>query len=136
MATTTRRTGAEDVEWNLADLYTGPDDPQLERDLVAAVDNARSFHERYAGRIAGLEPAELANAVDELERILVLLEKPTSFAHLRFDADSSDEARGRLLERAQEHATRVQTEAQFFELEWSALDDEEAEAKLADDVLA
>jgi oligoendopeptidase F len=136
MATATQRTGAEEVEWNLGDLYAGPDDAEFERDLCAAVDEAHAFRERYAGRVGDLTAQELTEAVDGLERILVLLEKPTSFARLRFEADASDETSGRLLERAQEQETRVQTEVQFFELEWAALEDDEAERKLADDALA
>ena len=135
-ARTSAPTGAEDVVWNLDDLYAGPDDPALERDLAGAVDAARALRERFAGRVAALSPEELAEATRELERLLARLQLPKVFAELRFDADSADEERGRLLQHVREQETQVETAVTFFELEWAALSDEEAEGKLADAALA
>ena len=46
---------------------------------------------------------------------------------LRQAADSSDQARGALVQRVRERNTQIETELLFFDLEWSALDDEVAE---------
>jgi oligoendopeptidase F len=125
-------TGAEDVEWNLGDLYASPDDPALERDLAGAVAAAGAFRERFAGRVATLSAGELAEATRELERLLAQLQLPKVFVELRFDADSTDDERGRLLQHVREHETRVETAVKFFELEWAAVSTEDAERKLAD----
>src|SRR5205085_5797275 len=45
------------------------------------------------------------------------------------------EARGALLQLVQERATEVETKLLFFELEWAALPDEQAEQLLAADAL-
>ena len=135
MATTVRATGAEGVEWDLADLYEGPDDPRVQGDLERAVADARAFRERYHGHVGKLSAAELADATAELERILSLVARAETFAQLRFAADTSDEARGALVQRAREQATAVETELLFFELEWAALEDEHADRLLAEDAL-
>ena len=55
--TTTEITGAEDVAWNLSDLYDGGDDPRLEQDVEQTEAAAADFRERYYGRVAQLTPA-------------------------------------------------------------------------------
>jgi oligoendopeptidase F len=55
---------------------------------------------------------------------------------LRFAADTTDPARGALLQRVEERATAVSTKILFFDLEWAALPDERSAELLADDRLA
>ena len=52
-AVATTVTGAEAVEWNLDDLYVGPDDPRLPADLESGLAAAKAFRERYRGKVAG-----------------------------------------------------------------------------------
>ena len=129
---TTVPTGAEAVEWDLDDLYTGADDPRLRADMDGAVAAAREFRERYHGRIGGLDAAALFEATAEYERIRTTVSRVHAFAYLRFAAETSDEARGALLQQARELATAVETELLFFELEWAAADDAHADRVLAD----
>ena len=58
--------------WDLSDLYTGIDDPQLDKDLDGLIDKAAAFEEKYKGRIADADVrAELlATALDEYEELL------------------------------------------------------------------
>jgi oligoendopeptidase F len=129
-------TGAEAVEWNLDDLYSGPADPRFAADLESAVADARAFRERYRGAVAELDAAGLFDATAETERIRSAVTRAETFAELRFAADTSDETRGALAQRAREQGTAVETELLFFELEWVGLDDARAEELLADPALA
>jgi oligoendopeptidase F len=131
----TTLTGAEQVEWNLDDLFEGPDDPRIESELDEAIAAAQSFRERYRGRLGELTTAELNEAVAELERIESASTRIETFARLRQAADSSDQARGALVQKVRERNTQIETELLFFDLEWSAVDDEVAEALLADPAL-
>ena len=45
-------TGAESVEWDLSDLFDGPDDPRIESELDEAQAAATAFRERYRGKLA------------------------------------------------------------------------------------
>lgn len=133
MATTV--TGAESVEWDLSDLYEGPDDPRLFTDLDEAAAAATGFRERYRGRLGDLSAAELNEAVVELERIKSACARVETYAHLRLAADNSDQSRGALVQKVRERNTQIETALLFFDLEWSALDDEAAERLLADPAL-
>src|SRR5437773_538919 len=56
---------AAGVRWDLSHLYTGPDDPQIEKDLAGALAAANAFAERYRGRVALLAAPDLARALEE-----------------------------------------------------------------------
>ena len=134
-AVSTTVTGAEAIEWDLSDLYEGPDDQRLEKDLDEAATAASGFAERYRGRIAQLSAAELNEAVRELERIKSAATRVEAYARLRLAADASDQSRGALAQRVRERNTRIDTELLFFDLEWADVDDETAERLLADEAL-
>ncbi|HEY8103685.1 MAG TPA: M3 family oligoendopeptidase [Gaiellaceae bacterium] len=125
-------TGAEAVEWNLGDLFDGPDDPRIDSDLEEALAASQAFRERYRGKLAGLTAAELNDAVAELERIKSASTRVETYARLRLAADSSDQARGALVQKVRERNTQVETELLFFDLEWGEVDDEVADRLLAD----
>src|SRR5688572_2956040 len=128
-------TGAEAVEWDLSDLYDGPDDPRLLGDLDEAAAAATAFRERHRGRLGDLSAAELNEAVAELERLKSAMTRVETFARLRLAADSSDQSRGALVQKVRERNTQIETALLFFDLEWAALPDETAERLLADPAL-
>ena len=132
---TTELTGAEDVAWDLGDLYAGIEDPKIESDVAQAEQDAAAFRERYHGTVAGLDAAALAEAVAEWERIESALVRPLTFAHLVFATNMADPARGALVARLGEKAAALDTQLLFFGLEWAALEDDAAEALLADPAL-
>ncbi len=128
-------TGAEGVEWDLSDLYEGPDDPRIDSELDEASAAADAFRGRYRGNLGGLSASELNDAVAELERIKSLSTRVETYARLRQAADSTDQARGALVQKVRERNTAIETELLFFDLEWAELDDEMAERLLADPAL-
>ena len=133
--TTTELTGAEEVAWDLSDLYGGGDDPRLESDVRGAEEAADAFRERYHGAVAGLDAAALAGAIDELERIESVVTRAFYFAHLWFSTDMADPPRGALVARLTEQAAALDTKLLFFNLELAALDDERAAELAADPAL-
>ena len=134
MATTV--TGAESVEWDLSDLYDGPQDARLFADLDEAAAAATAYRDRYRGRLGELTAAELNEAVRALERIRSISERAEIFARLRLAADSSDQSRGALVQKVRERNTHIETELLFFNLEWAGVEDETAEQLLADEALS
>ena len=132
---TTELTGAEDVAWDLGDLYTGIDDAAIESDVAQAEQDAAAFRERYHGTVAGLAAAALAEGVAEYERIESALVRPLTFAHLVFATNMADPARGALVARLGEKAATLDTQLLFFGLEWAAVEDDAADALLVDPAL-
>jgi oligoendopeptidase F len=124
--------GAEAAEWSLDDLYDAPDDPRIRGDLEEALAAAQALAERIRGRVADRPADELAAALDERERIASLLDRAKAYAELMFAADTSDEARGALVQLTLERATAVENELLFFDLEWLEADDAHADAVIGD----
>src|SRR5437660_2028111 len=127
--------GADDVRWDLTRLYQNPDDEELHDDLIAAEQISEGLSSRLHGRVAELDAAGLADAVEELQSIQEKVEKAQTFAYLNFATDTGDPERGALLQHVEEHATAVATEVLFFELEWAEVPDERAEELLGDPAL-
>jgi oligoendopeptidase F len=127
MAEAVALTGAEDVRWDLSDLYSSPTDPALERDLAAALEFARDFEQQYRGRIAGLEPAEFAAMMKELAEHYQNSVMPGLYAHLLHSQNTQDAAAGRLVARSREAAAEQGKHLVFFSLEVAQLSDEQAQ---------
>ncbi len=129
--TTTEITGAEEVAWDLSDLYETAGDPRFEADVKEAEDASAAFRERYYGKVAGLSAAELAEAIAELERIESLITRAGYFAHLEFSTNMADPTRSALVARLTEKGAALETQLLFFGLEIADLEDEAAESFLA-----
>jgi oligoendopeptidase F len=126
--TTTELTGAEDIAWDLSDLYDGGDDARLQQDEQEAEKAASKFRDRYYGKVAELSAAELAEAIEERQRIEEVLTRALYYAHLWFSTDTADPARGALVARLTEKGAALDTQLLFFGLEIADLDDAQAES--------
>ena len=133
--TTTELTGAEEVAWDLSDLYDGGDDPRIAQDVEQTEAAAAAFRERYYGRVAELSPGELREAIEERERIESIFTRAIYYAHLWYSTDQNDAPRGALVARLTEKGATVDTQLLFFGLEIAALEDEQADALIASDEL-
>ena len=124
------------VAWDLEPLVDGRGEAGVRSQLEEAASRADAFAARYAGQVAELDADALREAMEELAAISELVGRAGSYASLRFAVDTADPAIGALLQHVQERATAIQTTLLFFELEWAALEDEQAAALLADPQLA
>lgn len=134
----TTLSGAEGITWNLSDLYLNLEDPQIEKDFKDAFSKAKSFEEKYRGKINSetMTPTFLLKAVKELESISEQTGKLISYAYLMFATDTSNTKHGAFLQSIQEKTTEIRKHLMFFELEWIALPDEIANHLLEDEVLS
>ena len=80
--TISTRTGAEEIRWDLSELYASPDDQAIERDQAEALQFAREFEAAYRGRVRELSPAEFTEMMEKLERHYISSSKPGLYAHL------------------------------------------------------
>jgi oligoendopeptidase F len=133
MATTTATPADPELEqtaWDLSALVDGEGPEGVGRRLEEALTRSQAFAERYAGRLAELDRAGLSEAMRELAAIHDLVGRAGTYAALDFSTDTSDPARGALLQRTQEQGTAIETTLLFFELEWAALPDERVQELL------
>jgi oligoendopeptidase F len=122
--------------WDLSDLYPAPDSPEVEADFRRADEQAKAFAAAYAGKLAGLTGAALADAIAEYERIEEILGRLGSYAGLQFAGDSSDPVIGRFYQTVNERITAISSHLIFFTLELNRLEDTVLEQKLTDSALA
>lgn len=132
----TRSTGAEQIAWDLSDLYAGVDDPALEADMRRADEAAAALDRDYRGRVAGLDPAALAEAIARYEQIVELATKAGAFAHLIWSTDTANPRYGALLQKTTEWSSQLEQKLVFFTLEWINAPDDLAQSRIADPALA
>jgi oligoendopeptidase F len=133
--TTTELTGAEEVAWDLSDLYESGDDPRIQEHVEWTESAAAEFRERYYERVAELSPAELREAIERREEIESTFTRAIYYAHLWFATDMNDSQRGALVAKLTEKGAAIDTQLLFFGLELAALEEERADALLASDEL-
>ncbi|MDG3441043.1 M3 family oligoendopeptidase [Nitrospirillum amazonense] len=116
--------------WDLSDLYSGPDSPRLRADLERVEREAQAFHGRYSGKLPGLSGKELGQAVATYEALDETLTRIMSYAGLLYAGDQSDGAIARFYQSMQEKVTAVSVHLLFFTLELNQLSDKDIDAKL------
>ena len=131
-----KTTGAEEIVWNLSDLYAGMDDPRLDADLDACDTEADALDAAYRGRIAGLAAAELGEMIARYEALVERAGKVGAFASLNWTQDTQDAARGALMQRVTERGSRLSQKLVFVDLELASTPDNAATAWLADPAVA
>ncbi len=120
---------AAGVRWDLSPIAR--DAEAAREDLRAALERARAFEARYRGQVAELDGLALAAALAELAAIDNQLSRAGSYAHLREATDALDEENRDLASVVDRAMVEASNALRFFDLEWIALPDEQAEA-LAD----
>ncbi len=83
-----KKTGAEDVRWDLSFMYDGIDDPRLDRDVDKLERMAAEFKKEFEGRLS----TSLAAALERYIEIDVLSNQVFVYLALLFSLDTRDEA--------------------------------------------
>jgi oligoendopeptidase F len=122
------QTGAEEIRWNLTDLY--PDSNTLESDLEGVAAAAEDFAQRYRARVESLDDSALAVTLKEFEALQERLVRAHTYTYLNWCTHLDDSERGALLQKVREVSTQIQQKLLFFELEWVQLEDSQAEKLL------
>ena len=122
--------------WDLSDLYSAPDAPEIEVDLASAMKQAQAFELEYAGTIEKIPGRRLAAAIGEYEKIEEALGRLMSYAQLLFSGDSTDSKIGKFSQMISERVTAISSHLLFFTLDLNRLDDAVIAQKLSDPDLA
>ncbi|WP_299499501.1 M3 family oligoendopeptidase [uncultured Roseobacter sp.] len=111
-------------EWNLDDLYTGEDAPELKRDLDWLEQACASFAADYEGKLAELDAPGFLDCVLRNEKINQVAGRIMSFAGLRYYQLTTDADRAKFMSDLQEKITNFTTPLVFFTLEINRLADD------------
>jgi oligoendopeptidase F len=118
-------------EWDLSDLYTGEDAPELKRDLDWLENACASFARDFEGNLGGLDDAGLLDCVLRNEKINQIAGRIMSFAGLRYYQLTTDAGRAKFMSDMQEKITNFTTPLVFFTLELNRLDDDHLDGLFA-----
>ncbi|MEM6461725.1 MAG: M3 family oligoendopeptidase [Pseudomonadota bacterium] len=114
-------------EWDLADLYTAMDAPELTRDMEEAEARSIAFEKHWKGN---LEAAAnnggdngLGAALQQYEALEETLGRLISFAGLSYFSDTGDPKRAKFYGDIQSKLTDISSHLLFFPLEINRIDD-------------
>ena len=110
-------------EWDLSDLYSGEDAPELQRDLNWTQSACESFSTDYKGKLTSLDASGLLEAVQRYEAIDVVAGRIMSFAGLRYYQVTSDTGRAKFMSDMQDQLTKITTPLVFYGLEFNRIDE-------------
>lgn len=111
----------EALRWNLADVYSSPDDPRLGDDMARAQAQADAFARKIRGRVVALAPQEMVAALRELELLLETAYRPQMYASLLFSGQTDDQKAQELVDRTRQAATNALNQVKFFDVELKRL---------------
>jgi oligoendopeptidase F len=115
-------------EWDLTDLYSDMDSPELKRDLALAAEQSIAFEKRWKGTLASEAAAgsasRLGQALQDYEALEELMGRIASYAGLLYSGNTADPQRAKLYGDVQERITDASSHLLFFALELNHIDDE------------
>ncbi len=119
-------------DWDLSDLYTATDAPELARDMAWLDAECAAFAADYEGKLDSLDAVGLLNCIHRDEAISNIAGRIMSFAGLRYHQLTTDPARTKFLSDCQEKITNFTTPLVFFTLELNRLEDEHLSGLLSE----
>ena len=120
-------TGAEEINWDLSDLYKSNDDPQLVKDKMDVLSEAEAFALKYKGSIAQLEISEFKTMLQDYEELQDKGGKIGSFAYLQWSTDTTNPDFGKLVQESNELSSELSQRLVFLNVEWLSISDTEAQ---------
>src|SRR5690606_15934102 len=99
-----KKTGAEDVIWDLSVYYDSPKDPRIDEDLAEIQTAVKQCVSDYRGKVGELVAEEIGEAYSRLETIFDDFGRVASFASLNFTVYSTDPEWGAFIQKIQEYS--------------------------------
>ncbi|MXU65253.1 M3 family oligoendopeptidase [Oceanomicrobium pacificus] len=111
-------------EWNLDDLYTGQDAPELARDLDWLEGECAAFAADYEGKLDTLDADAMLACIRRWEKIGEVEGRIMSYAGLRYYQNTVDAERAKFMSDMQATLTDHSTQLVFFSLELNRISDD------------
>ncbi len=118
--------------WDLSDLYSGINDPQVEKDLSAYLAYNQQLSDKYKSKVASLSAPDFAKAIKLYEQASVVASKLGIFAYLNMVTQMKNKEAVAFYQNINEKLTESGKLSIFFTLEINALSEEAFQALLKD----
>lgn len=109
--------------WDLSDLYTAMDCPELKRDYDRLEKLAKKFAKNYKGKLGALSAQEILNSVTEYEVMEEIMGRIMSYAGLLHAGDVIDGEISKFYQSCHEKITEISTKLLFYTLEINRLEE-------------
>ena len=111
--------------WDLSDLYSAPNAPEVAHDLARAEREAQALKDQCQGKLAEIakDGDKLGLVIKAYEDLSDLMGKLASYAGLYYYANQADAQRAKFYGDTNEALTRIGTDLIFFELELNQIDE-------------
>ena len=126
MSESKKLTGAEKINWDLSDLYSSSNDPQLAKDKKSLLEEADAFASKYKGNIARLSVSEFKEMLREYEALQDKGGKIGSFAYLQWSTNTANTDYGKLVQESNELGSELSQKLVFLDVEWLKVSEEDA----------
>jgi oligoendopeptidase F len=120
---------AAGVRWDLTDLE--PDAETARREWDELLARARDFAEKRRGTVGSAGPSGLRELLDELDALTQDISRVRFYATAREHTEATDAEANDLATLARDRIADLESLLLFVDLDWLALEDDEAEALLA-----
>ena len=111
--------------WDLSDLYSAMDCPELKRDMVRLEKLGNEFSRDFKGRLSTLNAGEILESVTRYEVMEAITGRIMSYAGLLHAGDVNDSDISRFYQSCHEEITRISTKTLFYTLEVNRLEQEQ-----------
>jgi oligoendopeptidase F len=119
------------TRWSLADLFPGPDSPELEQAFTQIEASTSEFEKIRPQLNDNISLKELLEHVRQLEEINRLGHRLSSYAGLFFAEDTQNQSAQTLMARIDQFFSQIGNRMLFFSLWWKDLPEHKAEALMA-----
>ena len=107
--------------WDLSDLYSGIDDPQIEKDLVAYVRLNKQLAKKYKGKLSAIAAEDFVSSLKLVEKTGVLGSKLAVYAYLNMVTQMKNQKAVAFYQNIDERMTDAAKPAIFYTLEINKL---------------
>ncbi len=126
---------ARHATWNIEPLVDNKGEQGV-KELLEKADELVTRLEIHKNKVQTFDSSSLYSFMTQAADMQTALSLASSYAMLHHSADTTDEARGALVQHVQERATEISARLIFFELEWVALETKHAAGLIAAENLA
>jgi oligoendopeptidase F len=134
--THTKVTGAENIKWDLRDLFDSIDSPKILEGMEKTKKEACEFENKYKGKLAQQSSESLLEAFETLERIIKPEYKIGQYVQLVYSIDTSCDKVKALMSQVDQIGSEVSNHFVFFDLELAQVSKEKYQEFLNSDCLS
>ncbi|MEE3000239.1 MAG: M3 family oligoendopeptidase [Pseudomonadota bacterium] len=116
--------------WNLDDLYTEMQSPEILKDLKATEVSAKAFATRFKGNLEDIDNVEFGKSIQMYENLNESLARVMSYAQLLFATDAENQEIASFYQDTSERVTDISSITLFYELEINRINDKLLAKKL------